>query len=231
NTVYELATIFNVSKSMLNFSIFVLLIILVFFIFMLPLHNSPEQSYIKSSRINVKMLFVFFSFFFILVISSVINNYSSSGLTQFVALFRKYVLLLTSFLVLSFKGNAVWFDDKISKKVFLYYSIINSILGIFQYLTKQTIIPSVDLSNHPIVFSVYYLNGESSRYPFIGQDYQLRAFGMAMSGGSLGLFCLLALAIVYFGNLNFSKTKKILLSSILLTSIYMTLTRGIWLIT
>ncbi|OOE14446.1 hypothetical protein [Fictibacillus arsenicus] len=142
-------------------------------------------------------------------------------------------------------GLIIFFKIKnINIKLFLNFTIsfilLNAILGIFQYLNRDPFLQTM-YNSEPISFSIYYLNGTSSSYEWLyNMGAQVRAFGFMDSGLTLGLLCVFALSLCIsnlqklYSKLPFKVNKLkvsslMAISSVFLITIYMTITRNVYL--
>lgn len=125
--------------------------------------------------------------------------------------------------------------------IVIIFIFINSLLGICQFIFRDPIVETM-YNGEPIVNSIYYLSGISSSYTWLYDlGAQVRAFGLVDSGLTLGLLVVFALSISFS---NFSYLKEgmkvgkvnrakfifnIVTIIVLVTSLYMTLTRNMYL--
>lgn len=180
-------------------------------------------------NIDEKWLVLSLMFIICLIVTSLINlRFNYSFINNFSILFDSYLLFFFLLVLLGLKTD--FFDMKICLKTILLFSFFQGILGILQYITKNTIIPIYDIDGNPIVSSIYYLNGVSSNKSFFVQQYgaKIRSFGMTDSALTLGLLMLFALAVIISHKDIFGKRLRTILVSVYIVTIVFTLTRVIY---
>lgn len=213
--------LFHMSNTFLRYfvyiSLFLLLIITIF------------QSAKKNSKLKPYIISGFLLFLIILIIDYVYNfrtDFRMNG--QFKPLITSYLVVLLVYVLMSVDIKKFWFDKRVCYLIIITFSFFNALLGVIQYLFENPIVPIAGVNGNPVVNPVFYLNGVSSNkiaYLYLGA--KVRAFGVTDSGLTLGLLCLLTIAIL-FSSKSIKNFIKVPLIIFFCVAIYMTITRIIY---
>lgn len=166
--------------------------------------------------------FVMFISFALLMLITVSINQSSSHYSDLKHLTTNYVCLVVMLLFLFLRPTLNFDDDSFLFRGVVKFAVIESILGICQFILKNPLIP-LDYQGNSVVSSIYYIPGQGGTgdVAALTGNYMIRAFGTMGSGLGLGILALVSLAIVQ----TWQSTKKILLLKIFFSiTVFATLT-------
>jgi CDP-glycerol glycerophosphotransferase (TagB/SpsB family) len=146
---------------------------------------------------------------------------------------RYYWIFILGFIIFA---KLKVFNLNLFIKIFTLFMLINSILGIFQYLLRNPIV-FTKFNGEPIINSIYFKDGISSSNEWLfNLGSQVRAFGLFDSGLTMGLLCVLAISIILSNSEKYLTKSEFLkacaygiLLCVFLITLYMTLTRNAYL--
>lgn len=195
---------------------------------------------LNNNRIKTNGYFIAMLSLFIMVIQWwVAINYTGQPVKEtIIEIVLRYYWIYLLCICIFFKINIINIDILI--KTLVIFVLANSILGVIQYLLRDPIL-STTFQGKPFVNTIFYKDGISSAYTWLyNLGSQVRAHGLFDSGLTLGLFINFAICIVisFFIGIRKRDVKIptnyklviLLFCIIFLTSLYMTLTRNIYVI-
>jgi len=165
----------------------------------------------KKVFISAHFFIVLISFALLIVFSVSLNPaYSLFSEIKYTVIyyFGVIIMMLIVFLrpVLYFGNGSNFFQG------FIIFSLFESILGIFQFILKVTVVP-VTFHGEQIVSSIYYIPGQGGTgdSSLLTSGYFIRAFGTMGSGLGLGILMICSLAILQ----TWKNTKNLLFLKVL----------------
>lgn len=194
-----------------------ILVVLCLLIFEISLNIRQEYS--------VNLIFLAIGLIGILIVLLLLN-YSLNGRTYVKRDLVTYGWLPLVILCYSFK---IELPARSSQAMFILLMLPQMILGIFQHVLRQTIVP-IQIGSKPFVDSIYFINGLSSNdVNYLSWGAKVRGFGMTSSGMELGSLSILILSISL--NSNFlSRRVRVFLFLISVTTIVITITRNVYIV-
>jgi hypothetical protein len=170
-------------------------------------------SFLTSNRKIKKQLPIIVSWFMLVVYLSLITILNNSEMAQFLtSILSLYFFIVIIPVFICLQG---FIDEKYATRLLTFLFLVLSILGIFQFLLKDPLLPVV---SNDSIFKIYSWDNF---------DNQVRAFSLFDSGYSFGHFIAFMGAVFVF--LPMHKSKKILLLCIVAFSGYSTMTRNTYL--
>lgn len=165
---------------------------------------------VQKVRVSVRSFVILISFIVLLLITVSINQ-SSGYFSDLKHITTNYVCLVVMLLLLFLRPTLNVYDSLLLFKGVVGFGVIESILGICQFILKKPLIP-IDYHGNPVVSSIYYIPGQGGTgdVAALTGNYMIRAFGTMGSGLGLGILVLMSLAIVQ----TWKPTKNVLLLKI-----------------
>ncbi|WP_018664628.1 hypothetical protein [Heyndrickxia acidiproducens] len=201
---------------------------LILMLIMITVLVFKKIAFAKNTEISIYYapLLLLASLIGIFLVSSLYNGSTAfSYQHMFWIIFSSYFSTIFVLLTASLKIN--FLNYKVMSKITIFFSMFQCALGVYQYITLNPIF-AVNYKGESVLNPIFYLNGTSSSNDyFLALGAKIRAFGMTDSGLTLGLFALLCLSILMFKKMN--RLKKLLLVLFLISAVYMTLTRIVYL--
>lgn len=176
--------------------------------------------------VNLWWMLAFVSILLIIVITTKVHpSFSYSHLYGILLQVVSNILMLYLLFMICFSPTKEVLQLKNCYFMCLVFVIVQSFFGILQYLTNSTLFP-MEIGGKQVSKNLFYSQGSSSaNEQILSAGGHVRAIGLTNSSLTLGLFMLFGIVLALYMKSKFWKSFLILLFS---ATVFMTLTRVIW---